>query len=112
MAAPDGHAGVSAAPGVTLVQAVPGAGASGQQVAAALAQTVAAAARGAASLVLTGGATAEAVLDVLDVSVLDLLGEVQPGLPLSGGGGWRIVTKSGGFGDADALVRLMQEAGA
>jgi D-threonate/D-erythronate kinase len=110
--APDGRADLAAAPGVTLVQAVPGAGASGPAVAAALAQTVAKAAPGAVSLVLTGGATAEAVLDELGVLVLDLQGDMQPGLPLSHGGGWQIVTKSGGFGDAGALVRLAQEAGA
>ncbi|MCB6179718.1 hypothetical protein LHP98_16475 [Rhodobacter sp. Har01] len=110
--APDGRVEVGPAPGVTLVQAVPGDGASsGPQIAAALAATVVRAARGAATLVLTGGATAEAVLDALGVQVLDLHGDMQPGLPLSSGGGWRIVTKSGGFGDAGALLRLAEGAG-
>jgi len=60
--------------------------------------------------VLTGGATAEAVLDALDLPVLDLHGDIVPGLPLSSGGGWRIVTKSGGFGAAGVLLMLAQGA--
>lgn len=108
--APDGQADVSPASGITLVQAVPGPGASGPQVAASMGATVALAARGAAALVLTGGATAEAVLDALKVRVLDLHGDLAPGLPLASGGAWQIVTKSGGFGDRDALLRLAMEA--
>lgn len=58
------------------------------------------------ALVLTGGATAEAVLDALDLSVFALRGEALPGMPLIAAGAWQAVTKSGGFGQADALVRL------
>jgi D-threonate/D-erythronate kinase len=117
IAAPDGVAPVGPKPGVTLIQALPGAGQTGigqtgALVAAALAETVAGAAVGAATLVLTGGATAEAVLDRLGIRVLDLHGDLQPGLPLSSGGAWRIVTKSGGFGDAGALLRLATGTGA
>lgn len=109
--APDGQAAPQPGPGVTLVQAVPGVGATGPEVAAQMGKTVARAAEGAASLVLTGGATAEAVLDGLVVRVLDLCGDMAPGLPLSLGGRWRIVTKSGGFGEAGALLHLAQGAG-
>ena len=109
--APDGQAAPQPGPGVTLVQAVPGVGATGPEVAAQMGKTVARAAEGAASLVLTGGATAEAVLDGLGVRVLDLCGDMAPGLPLSLGGRWRIVTKSGGFGEAGALLHLAQGAG-
>ena len=76
-------------------------------IARALAESFRPLAAAADSLVLTGGATAEAVLDALGVYLLDLEGEVLPGLPLSRGEGWRIVTKSGGFGTADTLADLV-----
>jgi uncharacterized protein YgbK (DUF1537 family) len=112
VAAPDGVATAAPAPGVTLVQAVPGAGATGAEVAGALAETLAPLAREAATLVLTGGATAEAVLARLGVTVLDLQGDLLPGLPLSRAGQWQIVTKSGGFGDESTLSLLAKAAGA
>lgn len=112
VAAPDGVALAVPAPGVTLVQAVPGAGASGADVARALAATLEPLARGAATLVLTGGATAEAVLDRLGIGVLDLQGDLLPGLPLSRAGHWQIVTKSGGFGSDTTLSLLAEGAGA
>jgi uncharacterized protein YgbK (DUF1537 family) len=111
VAAPDGQATPAPASGVTLLHAVPGPGATPPQVAATLGQAARAAAAGAASLVLTGGATAEAVLDALGVGVLDLHGDIVPGLPLSSGGAWTIVTKSGGFGAPDVLLRLALQAG-
>lgn len=55
---------------------------------------------------LTGGATAEAVLDALGVFRLSLIGEALPGMPATRSGRWVFVTKSGGFGEPDALVRL------
>ncbi|MFZ0099802.1 MAG: four-carbon acid sugar kinase family protein [Gemmobacter sp.] len=110
--APDGHAAAAPAPGVTLLQAVPGAGASGAEVAANLALCLRPLAEEAATLVLTGGATAEAALDALGVTVLELEGEQLPGLPVARGGPWRIVTKSGGFGHADTLLTLAMGAGA
>ena len=58
------------------------------------------------TLVLSGGATAEAVLDALDCPVLSLQGEVLPGLPLCRAGNRAIITKSGGFGAPDTLTRL------
>jgi len=39
--------------------------------------------------------------------VLFLDGESLPGLPLARGGGFTIITKSGGFGDSDTLLRLL-----
>ena len=59
------------------------------------------------TIILTGGATAEACLDALGTDVLRVTGEILPGLPLSVGGGRTIVTKSGGFGEADCLLRLV-----
>jgi uncharacterized protein YgbK (DUF1537 family) len=64
------------------------------------------------TLFLSGGATAEAVLRRMGVSHLELLGECLPGLPVTrtaGGNttdGLTIVTKSGGFGAPDTLVRV------
>lgn len=60
-------------------------------------------------LVLTGGDVSAAVCRALGTTAIWLRGEVQPGIPwglLVGGvaPGLPVVTKSGGFGDADALV--------
>ena len=87
---------------------MPGPETDGAAIARALAASFRPLAAGADSLILTGGATAEAVLDALEVTVLDLVGEVLPGLPLSLGAGWRIVTKSGGFGTAGTLADLVE----
>ncbi|MCU1440554.1 MAG: serine kinase [Rhodoglobus sp.] len=64
--------------------------------------------QGIAGLVLTGGATARAVLDRLGVVAVDLEGELRPGVPIGhavGGGcdGLLIVTKAGGFGEPDTI---------
>lgn len=58
------------------------------------------------SLVLTGGATAEGALDALGLCCLRIQGEPLPGLVQCGARGKTIVTKSGGFGSADALIQL------
>ena len=58
------------------------------------------------SMLLTGGATAEAVLDALGIALLIVAGEALPGLPVCRAGGRMLVTKSGGFGSPDAFVRL------
>jgi uncharacterized protein YgbK (DUF1537 family) len=67
------------------------------------------AACGADGLVLTGGATARIVLDLLEVRSLDVRGEVEPGIAWSTGrgrsGDITVVTKAGGFGDTLALQR-------
>ena len=59
-----------------------------------------------ASLIVTGGATAEAVLDALGLGCLEVLGEALPGMPLVRAGRLAMVTKSGGFGTPSALARL------
>lgn len=57
-------------------------------------------------LVITGGATAQIILQMLGLEMLEVLGEIQPGLPIACGGGLTVVTKSGGFGEPDSLSRL------
>jgi len=104
----------------------------GEQIANALAGTVARAlagtdaeARGSGradveprGLVLTGGDVARAVLDRLAVTRIGLTGEaVTDGLPVSwidDGpiAGTRLVTKAGGFGDRMAIVNSIREVGA
>lgn len=59
-----------------------------------------------ATLFISGGATAQTVLRKLGIGVLELLGEALPGLPIARAGGFTIITKSGGFGDAGTLVQL------
>ncbi|HEY8425762.1 MAG TPA: DUF3253 domain-containing protein [Limnochordales bacterium] len=63
-----------------------------------------------AGVVVTGGDTAQALLDLLEADGIDLVSEVLPGIPFGvvhGGKrpGLRIVTKAGGFGGPDALVQ-------
>jgi uncharacterized protein YgbK (DUF1537 family) len=62
-----------------------------------------------AGLVLTGGDIAHAVCRTVGARALQLIGEVQPGVPAATlvGGDWngcRLVTKAGGFGDDRAIV--------
>lgn len=63
-----------------------------------------------ATLLACGGETANALLERLGVERLDVLDEILPGVPLASavlrGKTTRIITKSGGFGDADTLLRL------
>lgn len=66
-----------------------------------------------AFLVMTGGETAGAVCRALAVSVLQVLGEIAPGIPngrLSGGplSGASFVTKAGAFGRPDALAAALR----
>ncbi len=68
---------------------------------------------GADALVLTGGDVARAVLDRLGAEGVELVDEVLPGMPagrIVGGAaaGWPVVTKAGGFGPPDALVRALR----
>jgi uncharacterized protein YgbK (DUF1537 family) len=68
------------------------------------------------ALVLTGGETAVAVLRALGAAGLKLAGELEAGLALGtlvGGpfDGLVVLTKAGGFGDADALVRVWEACG-
>ncbi len=62
------------------------------------------AARGAATLVVLGGDTAAAVLGDRPVTVF---GTLAPGTPWCRVDGLTVVTRSGGFGDAAALARLL-----
>jgi uncharacterized protein YgbK (DUF1537 family) len=66
-----------------------------------------------AALILTGGDTAAFVLRALGAQAIRLAGEVAPGIPwgiVEGGpaDGCGVVTKSGGFGERDALVRAFE----
>lgn len=68
------------------------------------------------TILCTGGDTAAAVAHALGIACLLPQGELLPGLPVSIGEGtdgrFVLVTKSGGFGDADTLVRIAIRAGA
>jgi len=93
---------------LTLVQATPGGAAvPGADVAQALAASVHPALTAAAGAIfLTGGATAEAVMQAMALDVLRLDGEILPGVPLAWAGGQAVIVKSGGFGGDDTLIRL------
>ncbi|MDQ3509996.1 MAG: four-carbon acid sugar kinase family protein [Actinomycetota bacterium] len=57
-------------------------------------------------LVMTGGDTAVGVARRLGAKGIEVLGEVEPGVPfgrLVGGGAYPVVTKAGGFGGPDTL---------
>lgn len=64
---------------------------------------------GARGMILTGGDTAAFVLRALRADSILIRGEVETGIPwgvIEGGlaAGYRVITKSGGFGDREALV--------
>lgn len=66
-----------------------------------------------AGLILTGGDTAAYVLRALNACAILLAGELDPGIPwgiVEGGlaDGCTVITKSGGFGERDALVRAFE----
>ena len=112
LAAPDGWIPEAKIPeGNLIIQTIAGAAPAGSHgVTAAFAVGVAErAATGRASLFLTGGETAGAVLNRLGIGILEIIGEPLPGTPASvplGAGAPVIVTKSGGFGGLDALALL------
>jgi 4-hydroxythreonine-4-phosphate dehydrogenase len=86
------------------------AGVPGARLAAALGRFVARYGRSARKWLLTGGDTARGVLDALGVATLEIVGEIERGVPVSAaaiGSRRRIVvcTKAGGFGDPHTLVR-------
>ncbi|MHB1132249.1 MAG: four-carbon acid sugar kinase family protein [Chloroflexota bacterium] len=65
-----------------------------------------------AGMVLTGGDTAVGVLAALGVGALEILGEVEPGVPcgrlLEGPlAGLPVVTKAGGFGSPEAIANAV-----
>jgi uncharacterized protein YgbK (DUF1537 family) len=64
-------------------------------------------------VVVTGGDGARALVEALDASAINLRDEVVTGVPIGtlvGGPatGLTIVTKAGGFGDDNALVRAVE----
>lgn len=114
VAAPDGQVPPPSAPGAMLVQATPGPGAEASAVATALAQGVLPYLSGLGALVIGGGETVAALLQAAGAGLVQVQGEVLPGLPLC-----RVldlpcfpvlITKSGGFGQADTLLQLWQTA--
>jgi uncharacterized protein YgbK (DUF1537 family) len=65
------------------------------------------------TLIVAGGETLRALCAALDADGLVVDGEIAAGVPASRlrGGRWdglRIVSKSGAFGDAGLLARLLQ----
>lgn len=62
-------------------------------------------------LLISGGATAETVLDDMGIGVLEVLGEIVEGLPVSMAGALKIISKSGGFGEAGTLVEVVRRFG-
>jgi uncharacterized protein YgbK (DUF1537 family) len=70
---------------------------------------------GFATLLGCGGETADAILGELGAGVFEVEGEVVPGVPVSAmdldGRRLQLVTKSGGFGDVDALAAVIEAAG-
>lgn len=61
-------------------------------------------------LILTGGDTADAVCTAMGMTGVQVVSEVQPGIPAASGiggrgDGLRLVTKAGGFGDELAIVQ-------
>lgn len=108
--APDGAmAAVPASAMLTVLQAVPGAtGAHPALVAERLGEAlVRLDPQPGTTLVISGGATAQVVLRALGISMLELLGEALPGLPIARAAGFTIITKSGGFGESGALLDLL-----
>lgn len=106
--APNGRVGTLPDAACLLVQAMPGdRPASGEEVAANLATAVAPLLRaGMGTALLCGGATAEAVLARRGIRCLDIEGECLPGLVVSTTDDLTILTKSGGFGGKDSLLRV------
>ena len=105
--APNGHvpAVLKADAALTLIQATPGSHAvSPQAVADALGEGLKNdLSRHSDTLLLSGGATAEAVMRCLGVSRLHLHGECLPGLSVASTNCRYIIAKSGGFGHPDTL---------
>ncbi len=93
---------------LTLVQAVSAdEPATPSEVAHRLAESVCPALTGAArTLLLSGGATAEAVLEKMGINHFRLAGECVPGLGLAHARGHCIIAKSGGFGQPHTLKEI------
>lgn len=63
------------------------------------------------TVLLSGGETAQTVLQALEIDCLEVLGEVLPGIPVTraalGDRRLTVLTKSGGFGTPQDILRLM-----
>lgn len=81
-------------------------------VAKAVARALVPAAAKAAKLILVGGSTARALLDALDINVLNVEGETEPGVTIATGtrasGPVTIVLKPGDFGTPASLVNALR----
>lgn len=97
---------------VTIIQATSGENsADGKAVSQALAESLnTLAAPENALLILSGGATAQTILEHRGIHTLQVYGEALPGLPISGRDGLTVISKSGGFGAEDTLIRLLTPA--
>ena len=64
------------------------------------------------ALVVTGGETARAVFQAWGITRLQLIGQVEAGLPFSVTSGWNrelpVLTKAGGFGGPESLLRCLE----
>lgn len=106
--APNGLPAFQACGPRTIIQAVRGeVQASSLDVARALAFAAAGLSVPPSTLVLTGGATATAVLGQMGIRHLQLLGECLPGVPVAHAGDTTIVAKSGGFGTPQTLLEIL-----
>lgn len=107
---------------VTLSQSHRVAVADGALLARRVADRLAPAAAHAAALIATGGETARALLSAMGIAQLEVIEEVEEGVPLlladAQGGKLPVITKAGGFGQPDTLCHAwrrlvaMQEADA
>lgn len=97
---------------ITVAQAVQGdTVADSEGVARNLAITVRAHLAGSATtLLVSGGATAEALFREMGIDRFRLIGECLPGLCLMQCQGHSVITKSGGFGSPDTLVQVAKKA--
>jgi D-threonate/D-erythronate kinase len=112
--APDGEVAPVVGQGPFVIQSTEGPGAEGRVVSARLAAGASRHVSGLRTLVLTGGETAAAVLDAAGIQLLRVRGEILPGLPLCQvldlPGFPDLITKSGGFGPPETLLRLWRAA--
>ena len=67
---------------------------------------------GAGAIVVTGGDTAIALLEASGSSVIEVCGNLMPGIPYSAlqwnGRPVYLVTKAGGFGEKDTMVKIVR----
>jgi len=57
-------------------------------------------------LFMTGGDVASSVMKHLGINSIEIKGEIEPGLPLLKHKSMNIVTKAGGFGNTDTLIKI------